>query len=299
MNIDDILNAAPVIPVIVIDDLADALPLAEALVRGGLPVLEVTLRTAAGLDAIRAMSAVPGAIVGAGTVLEAAQYDAAIAAGARFVVSPGLTERLALHAMQNRVPLLPGTATASEIMAAREAGFRRVKFFPAESSGGVAALKGFGSVFRDIRFCPTGGITAGHRAGLPGLVERGLRRRLVADAGRCHRPEGLGSRRAARARSGQPAARCRALMGAMAVQALSAAVECVVDARCTLGESPVWSASEQALYWVDIDARRPTSPLATGRRHAAAVAAAVQGRQPRAAIRGRSAAGPEDRAARL
>lgn len=160
MNIDDILNAAPVIPVIVIDDLADALPLAEALVRGGLPVLEVTLRTAAGLDAIRAMSAVPGAIVGAGTVLEAAQYDAAIAAGARFVVSPGLTERLALHAMQNRVPLLPGTATASEIMAAREAGFRRVKFFPAESSGGVAALKGFGSVFRDIRFCPTGGITA-------------------------------------------------------------------------------------------------------------------------------------------
>jgi 2-dehydro-3-deoxyphosphogluconate aldolase/(4S)-4-hydroxy-2-oxoglutarate aldolase len=159
MTIDDIMNAAPVIPVIVIDRIEDALPLAHALVRGGLPVLEVTLRTAAGLEAIRAMSAVEGAIVGAGTVLDAAQFDAAIAAGARFVVSPGLTERLALHAMQNRVPLLPGTATASEIMLAREAGFKRVKFFPAEQSGGAAALKAFGSVFRDVKFCPTGGIT--------------------------------------------------------------------------------------------------------------------------------------------
>ncbi|HEU4459524.1 MAG TPA: bifunctional 4-hydroxy-2-oxoglutarate aldolase/2-dehydro-3-deoxy-phosphogluconate aldolase [Methylibium sp.] len=160
MNLDDILNAAPVIPVIVIDHLDDALPLAQALVRGGLPVLEVTLRTAAGLEAIRQMSAIAGAIVGAGTVLDARQYDAAIEAGARFVVSPGLTDALAAHAAKSPVPLLPGTATASEVMRAREAGFTRLKFFPAETAGGVAALKSFASVFRDLRFCPTGGITA-------------------------------------------------------------------------------------------------------------------------------------------
>lgn len=160
MKLDDILNAAPVIPVIVIDRLDDALPLAQALVRGGLPVLEVTLRTPAAIEAIRAMAGIAGAIVGAGTVLDAKQYDEAVAAGARFVVSPGLTDPLAAHAAKQAVPLLPGTATASEVMRAREAGFTRLKFFPAESSGGVAALKGFASVFRGIRFCPTGGITA-------------------------------------------------------------------------------------------------------------------------------------------
>jgi len=166
MNIDDILNAAPVIPVIVIDRIEDAVPLAEALVRGGLRVLEVTLRTAAALDAIRAMSAVEGAIVGAGTVLDPDQFNLTVAAGARFVVSPGFTETLVRHAAgAPEVPLLPGVATAGEMMRARDAGLRRLKFFPAESSGGAAALKGFASVFRDLRFCPTGGITAANAPG--------------------------------------------------------------------------------------------------------------------------------------
>lgn len=161
MTLDDILDAAPVIPVIVLDRPADARPLAEALLRGGLRVLEVTLRTPAALEALRAMQEVEGAIVGAGTVLGADQYDEATAAGARFVVSPGLTDRLAAAAAERAVPLLPGTATASEVMRAREAGLTRLKFFPAESSGGVAALKGFAGVFPDVRFCPTGGIHAG------------------------------------------------------------------------------------------------------------------------------------------
>ena len=161
MNIDPILDAGPVIPVIVIKHIEDALPLARALVRGGLRVLEVTLRTPAALDAIRAMRAVEGAIVGAGTVLGQAQYDAAIEAGAQFVVSPGLTDALvALAATRGEVPLLPGVATASEVMRAREAGYTRLKFFPAESSGGVATLEGFASVFPDVRFCPTGGISS-------------------------------------------------------------------------------------------------------------------------------------------
>lgn len=161
MTLDDILDAAPVIPVIVLDRVQDALPLAQALLRGGLRVLEVTLRTPAALEALRAMQEVEGAIVGAGTVLGADQYDEATAAGARFVVSPGLTDRLAAAAAERAVPLLPGTATASEVMRAREAGLTRLKFFPAESSGGVAALKGFAGVFPDVRFCPTGGIHAG------------------------------------------------------------------------------------------------------------------------------------------
>ena len=167
MTLDDILDAAPVIPVIVFDRPADAVPLAQALLRGGLRVLEVTLRTPAALDVLRAMQEVEGAIVGAGTVLGAAQYDEAVAAGARFVVSPGLTDRLAAAARERAVPLLPGTATASEVMRAREAGLTRLKFFPAESSGGVAALKGFGSVFPDVRFCPTGGI---HAASAPAYL---------------------------------------------------------------------------------------------------------------------------------
>lgn len=161
MKIDDILDAGPVIPVIVIERLEDALPLAQALVRGGLTVLEVTLRTPAALDAIRSMSAVEGAIVGAGTVLDADGYDAAIEAGARFVVAPGLTDALATAAASRiGVPLLPGAVTASEVMRARDAGFARLKFFPAESSGGVATLKGFAGVFPDVRFCPTGGVSS-------------------------------------------------------------------------------------------------------------------------------------------
>jgi len=160
LALDEILAISPVVPVIVIDDAETAVPLAQALLRGGLRVLEVTLRTPAALDALRAMARLADAIVGAGTVLNEAQYDEAIAAGARFVVSPGLTDSLASVATRRSVPLLPGTATASDVMRARDAGFRRLKLFPAESVGGIATLKAFASVFADVRFCPTGGITA-------------------------------------------------------------------------------------------------------------------------------------------
>jgi len=159
-DLDAIMAAAPVIPVLVIERVEDALPIARALVGGGLPVLEVTLRTPAALDAIRAMRAVEGAIVGAGTVLNPRQFEEAAAAGAVFVVSPGLTDPLAAAARGARVPLLPGVATASDIMRALDHGFTRLKFFPATASGGVPALKGFGAVFGGVRFCPTGGITA-------------------------------------------------------------------------------------------------------------------------------------------
>ncbi|HYW17517.1 MAG TPA: bifunctional 4-hydroxy-2-oxoglutarate aldolase/2-dehydro-3-deoxy-phosphogluconate aldolase [Allosphingosinicella sp.] len=158
-EIDRILTAAPVIPILVIERVEDALPIARALVEGGLPVLEVTLRTPAALDAIRAMKAVDGAIVGAGTVLNAAQYEAAVAAGAEFVVSPGLTDRIAAAAAGSPAPLLPGVASAADIMRALDHGFSRLKFFPAEASGGLPALKAFGAVFGEVKFCPTGGIT--------------------------------------------------------------------------------------------------------------------------------------------
>lgn len=158
-DIDSILTAAPVIPVLVVDRIEDAVPVAEALVAGGLPVLEVTLRTAAALDAIRAMRQVAGAIVGAGTVLNPEQLERAIDAGAEFVVSPGLTERLGRAAADAPVPLLPGAANAGDIMRALDLGFTRLKFFPAMASGGLPALKGLASVFRSVNFCPTGGIT--------------------------------------------------------------------------------------------------------------------------------------------
>jgi 2-dehydro-3-deoxyphosphogluconate aldolase / (4S)-4-hydroxy-2-oxoglutarate aldolase len=157
-DIDSIMTAAPVIPVLVIDRVDDAVPLAEALVEGGLPVLEVTLRTPAALEALRAMKQVPGAIVGAGTVLNPGQYEQACQAGAEFVVSPGLTPALAAAAASGRVPLLPGVATASEIMNALDHGFSRLKYFPA-SVAGLPALKALSAVFRQVRFCPTGGIT--------------------------------------------------------------------------------------------------------------------------------------------
>ena len=159
-ELDRVLGLAPVIPVLVIEQVEHAVPIAEALVRGGLPVLEVTLRTPAALDAIRAMKKVDGAIVGAGTVLDPDLFDAAVAAGAEFVVSPGLTTTLGRHATASSIPLLPGVATASEIMAARDLGFTRLKFFPAVAAGGLPALKGHSAVFGGIRFCPTGGITA-------------------------------------------------------------------------------------------------------------------------------------------
>lgn len=150
---------APVIPVLVIDELAHAAPLAQALVAGGLPVLEVTLRTPAALDAIRAMAAVPGGVVGAGTLLTPQDVRAAKAAGASFGVSPGATDRLLDAAAAEGLPLLPGAATASEIMELLEKGYSVQKFFPAEQSGGVSYLKSIGSPLPQVRFCPTGGIT--------------------------------------------------------------------------------------------------------------------------------------------
>ncbi len=159
-DIDAIMTAAPVIPVLVIERLEEAVPIAETLVEGGLPVLEVTLRTAVALEAIRAMRCVPGAIVGAGTVLDPAQLGAAREAGAAFIVSPGLTDRLAEAAVVSGLPFLPGIATASEVMRARDHGFSRLKFFPAMASGGLPALNGLAAIFREMRFCPTGGITA-------------------------------------------------------------------------------------------------------------------------------------------
>ena len=156
-----ILSAAPVVPVLTIDDLAVAVPLARALVAGGLTALEVTLRTPAGLDCIRAIAAeVEGANVGAGTVLDAKQYEAADKAGATFVVSPGATNVLIGAARNSPVPFLPGVATAGEAMALADHGYLFLKFFPAEPAGGLAYLKALSAPLPEIRFCPTGGIGA-------------------------------------------------------------------------------------------------------------------------------------------
>ncbi len=154
----ELCRMAPVIPVLVIDDAAVARPLAEALVAGGLPVLEVTLRTGAALDVIRAMAQVPGGIVGAGTVLTPQDVANAKAAGARFAVSPGATDRLCAACEEAGLPLLAGAATATEAMALLERGYTTAKFFPAETSGGAPALKALGAPLPQITFCPTGGI---------------------------------------------------------------------------------------------------------------------------------------------
>jgi len=149
---------APIIPVLVVKDLAHAAPLAQALVAGGLPALEVTLRTPCALDAIRAMAEVEGGVVGAGTLLTPADVKAAKAAGARFGVSPGLTEPLVKACQDEGLPLLPGCVTASEVMRAMDWGYTMLKFFPAESSGGAAAVKALGGPLPQVGFCPTGGI---------------------------------------------------------------------------------------------------------------------------------------------
>lgn len=158
--IETIMRTAPVIPVLVIEDVAHARPIAQALVAGGLTVLEVTLRTPAALDVIREMSAVKGAIVGAGTVLNEADLRASIDAGAQFIVSPGLTEPLGKAAIASNIPFLPGIANAGDIMRGLDMGLAHFKFFPAEASGGIAALKALAAPFPQCRFCPTGGITA-------------------------------------------------------------------------------------------------------------------------------------------
>lgn len=155
-----LLRHAPVIPVYTPGSVEEAVQVASALVRGGLPVIEVTLRTPAALDAVRAIARdVPGAIVGAGTVLDAVQVEAVRAAGAAFAVSPGATPRLLAAIKANGLPFLPGIATASELMAGLEAGLDTFKFFPAVPAGGVAMLSSFAGPFPQVTFCPTGGIS--------------------------------------------------------------------------------------------------------------------------------------------
>jgi len=173
MTIDEIMRTAPVIPVLVLDGAVEPVALAETLVGAGLPVIEVTLRTAGALEAITAMARVPGAIVGAGTVLNDGQLGQAIDAGSRFSVSPGLTESLAKAAIQAGIPYLPGIASAGDIMRGFDLGLNRFKFFPAEASGGIAALKALAAPCADARFCPTGGIrpeTAADWLGLPSVL---------------------------------------------------------------------------------------------------------------------------------
>lgn len=160
MNIRDIMRASPVMPVIVIDRVEDAVPLAQALVAGGIRVLEVTLRTAAALESIQAIAAaVPDAIVGVGTVTKPEQFAQVEAAGARFAVTPGLTDELAEAAKAAGMPLLPGVMTPSEVIAALAHGFDAMKLFPAEQAGGLGMLKALGGPFANVLFCPTGGVT--------------------------------------------------------------------------------------------------------------------------------------------
>ena len=169
----EICALAPIVPVIVVADVAHAQPLAKALIAGGLPALEVTLRTPCALDAIRAMVDVEGGVVGAGTLLTPADVRAARAAGAKFGVSPGLSERIVKTCEDEGLPLLPGAVTATEVMQALEWGYDMLKFFPAATSGGAAALKAMGGPLPQVSFCPTGGISlqnARDYLGLPNVL---------------------------------------------------------------------------------------------------------------------------------
>ncbi|KEO59045.1 bifunctional 4-hydroxy-2-oxoglutarate aldolase/2-dehydro-3-deoxy-phosphogluconate aldolase [Thioclava indica] len=154
-----VCELAPIVPVIVVRDVTHAAPLAKALIAGGLPALEVTLRTPCALDAIRAMADIEGGMVGAGTLLTPADVKAAKAAGAKFGVSPGATERLVKACEDEGLPLLPGAATASEVMKLFEMGYDVLKFFPAEASGGAPAIKAIGAPIPQVSFCPTGGVS--------------------------------------------------------------------------------------------------------------------------------------------
>jgi len=154
------LKLQPVVPVLIIDDVKSAVPLARALVAGGLKAIEITMRTAAALDAIKAVAdEVEGAVTGAGTILNPEQWDQAVKAGSQFIVSPGTTRRLLDHVKDSPIPLLPGTATPTEVMALRDEGYKVLKFFPAEQAGGAAMLKAFSSPLAGTLFCPTGGIS--------------------------------------------------------------------------------------------------------------------------------------------
>ncbi|TJZ65166.1 bifunctional 4-hydroxy-2-oxoglutarate aldolase/2-dehydro-3-deoxy-phosphogluconate aldolase [Chitiniphilus eburneus] len=160
MQIREIMRSCPVMPVLVIEQIEHAVPLARALVAGGIRVLEVTLRTDAGLAAVKAIAdAVPDAIVGVGTVVRPEQFAEAKAAGAKFAVTPGLTEKLAVAAKAAGIPLLPGVMTPSEVIAALELGFDAVKLFPAEQAGSLGMLKAMGGPLPQVLFCPTGGVT--------------------------------------------------------------------------------------------------------------------------------------------
>ncbi len=174
MNIREIVGLAPVIPVLTINDLEHAVPLARALAAGGLKVLEITMRTPVALAAIEAMrKAVPDAVVGVGTLTRAVDFAAADRAGAQFGVTPGLTPELASAARGARFPLLPGVMTPTELIAARNAGFSVLKLFPADQAGGIGMLKALGAPFPDVLFCPTGGIsreTAPDFLALPNVV---------------------------------------------------------------------------------------------------------------------------------
>lgn len=168
--VDAILSRAPVLPVLSVDSAEQGVRLAQTLVAAGLPVLELTLRTAAALDALRAMvQAVPDAVIGAGTVLDAAQLQAVADAGAAFAIAPGCTEVLYDAADSASIPLIPAIATASELMRGLERGHTRFKFFPAVAAGGIATLKAFAGPFAQVRFCPTGGIDAASASGFLAL----------------------------------------------------------------------------------------------------------------------------------
>lgn len=173
-RIDHLCSLGPVIPVLTIEKVEDAVPIAEALVEGGLPVLEVTLRTENALKVIEAIArAVPGAHVGAGTVINPDDYKRSVDSGSSFIVSPGITSELLEYGINSDIPYLPGIQTVSEMMEGIKRGYKRFKFFPAEISGGTTALKAFAGPFGDIRFCPTGGIrvhTAADYLALPNVM---------------------------------------------------------------------------------------------------------------------------------
>ena len=155
-----VLKLQPVVPVLIVEDAASAVPLARALVKGGLKAIEITMRTEAALDAVtRVAQEVEGAVAGAGTILNPAHFQAAVAAGAQFIVSPGTTQELLDEAAKSEIPLLPGAATASEVMALRQEGYSVLKFFPAEQAGGASYLKSLSSPLAGTMFCPTGGIS--------------------------------------------------------------------------------------------------------------------------------------------
>jgi 2-dehydro-3-deoxyphosphogluconate aldolase/(4S)-4-hydroxy-2-oxoglutarate aldolase len=183
-----VMQDAPVIPVIVLNDVAHAVPMARALLAGGIRMLEITLRTPQALACMEAIAnEVEGAVVGAGTVRSPHDAAAAVKAGARFAVSPGYTPAVGQACKDLGLPLLPGVATGSEIMMAQEGGYTELKFFPAMQAGGPAMLKAWSGPFFDVKFCPTGGVPA----------QRGLRGRLMAGASRCAGPRRLGTDRKA------------------------------------------------------------------------------------------------------